>query len=464
MKSNILHRLAALIVFAVAGTTGRSASAAIPAYDAFDYTMAEPAPSPWSSLSNGDSENYIANSSDPIHHNELVISYSGSGWITMSRSDINGSNALYEIEFLDDGTRDYGLLFIVYDFYGHFISIGVNDRVASGHYYVRTDANVGNSGAYIPASRRAAGARNNWHQLQLYVTPSGSFPMVDGVPAYDPATDSGITYNYAALTSVSSVSIMANWSKPATYYWFDNFRVTSLAGSQSPPGALIDPASGRITNSWPFTDSLSGLNANDVFNLVTSSSAAYWGTDNTKRRDIVNYALGQLAWNPDGTLSDEGVICDDAARSVYQSSDTEWCSEFARDMFWWPANGIPDKRYCATDTFFGCIHYIYVHDISEVDEFKNMFQTYGGWVDHPYITPDTAEPGDYLTVPGSSGHYGHSAVIVGVSADASEIYTVEGNVLLPSGRHCEYLGRHPYFVKGVLDSNIDAIGKINTLF
>ncbi len=461
MKINNPHRFLTLVVLALAGTSGRAAVAAIPAQDSFDYTMAEPAPSPWSTATSGDSENYIAASSDPIHHNELVVSYSGSGWITMSRSDIAGSNALYEIEFWDDGTRDYGLLFMVYDAFGHFISIGVNNRVANGSYYVRTDASAGNTGYNIPAARNGASARNNWHQFQLYVTPSGSFPMVDGVPAFD----WGMSYNYAALTSVSSVELMANWSKPANYYWLDNFRVTSLANSNTPPGTLINPTTGRISNPWVGSSSLDGLSANDLLTLTTSSSAAYWGYANTKRRDIIAYALNQDGRNGDGTLSDEGVICDDAARIIYQSSDTEWCSEFARDMFWWPANGIPDRRYCATNTFLGCIHYIYVHDISEVDEFKNMFQTYGGWVDHWGITPATAEPGDYLTVPGSSGdHYGHSAVIVGVSEDASEIYTIEGNFLLWSGRHCEGFNRRPYFVNGVLDPNIDAIGKINKLF
>jgi hypothetical protein len=96
-----------------------------------------------------------------------------------------------------------------------------------------------------------------------------------------------------------------------------------------------------------------------------------------------------------------------------------------------------------------------------------MFGNYGGSIPASGIRANTIRPGDYLAMVGSSGHFGHSSLVLGVSSDFTTVYTIEGNVTSPTdSRHCVRFVRRPYFplARGPVDSNIDALGPMNELF
>lgn len=57
---------------------------------------------------------------------------------------------MVSIDLFDDGSTDFGLLFLVTGGSGHWAGVGVNDSVAPGQYYFRTDAVAGNRGLRFP--------------------------------------------------------------------------------------------------------------------------------------------------------------------------------------------------------------------------------------------------------------------------------------------------------------------------
>ncbi|HXI56223.1 MAG TPA: hypothetical protein VNO55_09195 [Polyangia bacterium] len=170
-----------------------------------------------------------------------------------------------------------------------------------------------------------------------------------------------------------------------------------------------------------------------------------------RRQSIVNMALLQTRWyGRDGQIwGGDGTTgaCGDPARKIYGAStwpvSVEWCTEFARTVLRWGGAANINDLWDATD----------------VDDMQEVFQPYGWWIERNAFNANSfwngAEAGDYLTVVGSSGnHFGHSAIIVGVSDDKRWLFTVEGNV-----DDCVMYQRRPYMVNGQLADNIDAFGK-----
>jgi hypothetical protein len=175
------------------------------------------------------------------------------------------------------------------------------------------------------------------------------------------------------------------------------------------------------------------------------------------RRSIVDWATYQLyEYNPQGVLyAGDGTVgaCGNPARDIYGATHNifftaEWCTEFARRVLQWAGmKNVGD-----------------LWDAVEVADMKNVFQPWGAWIDHNQINAGSlwygAEPGDYFTMIGSSGdHYGHSMLVVGVALDNSTIWTVEGNV-----DDCVRFQHRDYVTNGQLNSDLDAIGKVNILY
>lgn len=218
---------------------------------------------------------------------------------------------------------------------------------------------------------------------------------------------------------------------------------------------------GRVYN--PFG---SAFYASGWFNqerlLEVYQAATAWRAANPKRYAIVTKALLQNLYGLDGHLSDQGW-CNGIAKAKYLCEDSSaWCTEFAREMF--KGNINAGACWCETDSIFGCLDNVCPEDTTAVSDFKGIFGSHGGWVDRDHIWLSTAQPGDYLTMVGSQGqHKEHSAVIVGVSHDYNTVYTEEGNVLIGND-HCVHFMSRPYFIGATLDSNLDAIGKINSIF
>ena len=429
-------------------------AAAPPMSDPFNYQMTgkapffsnSPVPEPWEFAALGGSTNSLYYDRSNFQFNErLGITYSGSGWYDLSRSDFAGTNAIYQIDFQDDGTKDYGELFSVQDSAGHFIAIGVNNHVANGYYYLRTDQSKGNTGALIAAPRNGMGGNANWHSFKIYVIPYGSIATVD-----DTGSNTGF---YRGLTSVQAIHLMGNWSKPVHSVYIDNLQVTPLTGAA--PGtfltatsdANVEPAEGgpgRIFN--PYGDAeLLHMKADDLASLFWTNNS-YWLRDsaNLSRYYTVATAVRE---------ADIG-LCGNPARSKYDASG-EWCSEFANYVLR-NSDGVMDVTL--RDFMTG---------ISSVAELESIYQSYNcGWPTGPgfiprnYITPTTPKPGDYLAmVSGSTGsRNGHSAIVVGVSSDARYIWTVEGNV-----DDCVHFGYRDFFVNGVLNPDLDGIGNSSVL-
>jgi len=435
--------------FSLFCTLGLTVATAQPAaaqemLDQFSYPPFKPVPSPWYYSTNGGSSNQIVWGLE-------VLSYSGTGWGLLSRYDLVGTNAKYQIDFYDDGTQNLGELFYLDAPNGGFIGIGVNNSVQNGYYYVRTDQNSSNGGPRIRAPRNGRAANGNWHTLSLYVTPGGSWPTVDdiGIPGFE----------YGGVTSVSAINIRSDWNKPAHNVLVDNFRVDPLDYSHLFPGTHLN-SNGQIDN--PYGSSQYNWIGADQLRFLYEPN--FWTNANAKRADIVKYALAQLSWTNNNTiLSNDGTVCDDAAASYYDGG-SEWCSEFVRDMYDWRNDVSPGKCFCEHDSPLGCYDSDCVRDITESEDLENIFQAFNGWVSHDAITPWTPLPGDYLMVPGEASPH-HSALIVGVSADGSQLFTIEGNFHRgPNTPACVRFNTRTFFKDGVLDPNITAIGRVNTLF
>jgi len=221
-------RQTAIIAAVLLGAFAGRASAQVT--DQFNYTVGPPVPSPWVWAVSGSSTNQITVSSG---NKVLRTNYSGSGWYTLTRNDVASTTkdgTVYDIDFWDDGTQNYGILFSVQLTDGSIAGIGVNNNVANGKYYFRTNPN-GNTGTIIQAPRNGMAFNNNWHLLQIYVVHYAANPSenrrvwaaVDGIPSTSVALGETVT--------ASSVSIMGNWSKPASAAYFDNFRTKNFAAS-----------------------------------------------------------------------------------------------------------------------------------------------------------------------------------------------------------------------------------------
>jgi len=212
------NRVAALMALLLWGLLGGEAHALT---DGFDYPVNRSVPSPWVWSVDGASTNKINSA------HELQTRYSGSGSFTVSRSaDVAvsypaGGGAVYSIQMWDPGTQDLGVLFQLIGPNG-WVAIGVNNSVANGKYYFRTDASNGNTGTVIPASRSGARASADWHTFEIYVREDGAYPLVDGIPISN-------DFRYAPMTSAGTVRIQASWSKPANDMYFDNFSVSTIS-------------------------------------------------------------------------------------------------------------------------------------------------------------------------------------------------------------------------------------------
>jgi hypothetical protein len=128
-----------------------------------------------------------------------------------------------------------------------------------------------------------------------------------------------------------------------------------------------------------------------------------------------------------------------------------WCSEFAAWVYM--HSGGTDSDLPSTGT---------------VSNFQyNVFTGAGAWIERNTFDPrypsKSVEPGDYLAMfSTSSGHFGHSGIVVAVADDLSRLWTVEGNVHLVDGDHGYVrFNERPYIQNGQLDAKIDAIGKAN---
>ncbi len=174
--------------------------------------------------------------------------------------------------------------------------------------------------------------------------------------------------------------------------------------------------------------------------------------------------------------------CDGDAVAYYSPNqgifkDTEWCSEFVRDMVLW-SGAVKDKTRCDFTlcdidpigcAIVGpvCLHWAAVHEISRVDLWRAMFQVYGGW--QSPIRPQFVQPGDYISMVNSEGQAdGHSELVVGISADNSQVWTMSGN-FSSGGPHCEAFAQHPFVISGgptgqTVNANLNSTGNMSVLF
>lgn len=125
-----------------------------------------------------------------------------------------------QVDFFDDGTRDYGMLFQVYNTDGRWWAIAVNDNVARGKYYFRTDQNVGNTGTVIEARRDGAAATGNWHRL---VISKWGDVYVDGI--------AGGTLSGLGDAPIDTMRVQGAWGKPADRLFFDNWQIGNGVGA-----------------------------------------------------------------------------------------------------------------------------------------------------------------------------------------------------------------------------------------
>jgi len=423
----------------------------------------------FSSATNNVSNVLVPNNTKLGDGEMLAIQSPAKGKFILSRSDVQGTDATYSIRFFDDGSQNLGEMFEVFDPSGHWIGVGVNDNVASGKYYCRTDE------TRATPIQRARTADNNqtahgWHKLQITVTESGSSCQVDDV-------DNGMVDTH--VLSVDTVRLQGDWDKPAHTVWIDDFTITQIFQGLT-PGTAVSPE-GYLTNPFGIDKLSSGaFGAREVSDLYAKSA---WAAANPQRNAIIQLGLHQVNKTPWGILTNTGA-CDAAAVALYDASG-EWCSEFVREVYLPTVSH--SVNFCETDTPLGCLHREYVQDVSEVDDFVGIFSNQNGLFYSPrnvaiyaqlgftvpQLGPLTAQPGDWLTVPGSSGsRFGHSVLIVGVTDDFKTFYTMEGNITsgnasdpTPSA-HCVRFstrGYYPNGISGALNPDIDAIGKVNTL-
>jgi hypothetical protein len=192
--------------------------------------------------------------------------------------------------------------------------------------------------------------------------------------------------------------------------------------------------------------SLDGVQSYHIYNAASLGS---WSTSNPQRYRIVDWS----DWE------NIGARCGAEARSRYNAaSGSKWCTEYARWILW--ISGLRDIRYCKIDFLGLCLEYVYLSGASTVSDMVGLFSANGGWIREGDITLDKIQPGDYIALTGSSGERkSHSGIVMSVAGNGRYIYTSEGNV----GDCVHYMIRD-LFVDGVLNPEIDGIGKANVAF
>lgn len=202
------------------------------------------------------------------------------------------------------------------------------------------------------------------------------------------------------------------------------------------------------------------IQSNHIFNAMRDST---WPTTAPKRYSIIDWA----DWENYGEdMSRYGVVgegrCGDAARKFYGAgSGKQWCSEYARWVL--RKGGLRNIRYCKT-SFIGCLDYVYLSEADTVDDLVKLFSANGGWIHRASLTSSSFQPGDYMALTTLDIHKNHSAIIMAVSADKRFIYTSEGNVTTEDGKDCVWYMRRDLYKDGVLNPDIDGVGKVNVAF
>ncbi len=141
------------------------------------------------------------------------------------------------------------------------------------------------------------------------------------------------------------------------------------------------------------------------------------------------------------------ALCADAATTRYvAAAGSAWCSEFARWVY--------IQAGVMTDSTSA------LWDILAWNQFQTFFTNRGKFKTRSQIAPVSSDQfalvGNYLLLDTDlDGVPNHSALIVGVSADLTQLYTVEGNV-----SNCTRRLTRNFWVNGVLDAKISGIGTI----
>lgn len=240
----------------------------------------------------------------------------------------------------------------------------------------------------------------------------------------------------------------------------DDGDLASEQSSLANDGVYLGNATGHVFVSAGGIAS-TDIQSNHIFNAMRAST---WPTTAPKRYSIIDWADWE---NYDEDMSKYGVPgsagrCGEAARSFYGAgSGKKWCTEYARWVL--RKGGLRDIRYCKT-SIIGCVDYVYLSEADTVDDMVKLFSANGGWINRASLTYDSFQPGDYMALTSHQIKKNHSAVIMGVSADKRFIYTSEGNVTFNGGKDCVSYMRRPLYTNGVLDSDIDGIGKVNVAF
>jgi len=159
--------------------------------------------------------------------NILQVSYPGNNENikivkSIDQSISNRQNLIYEIEFWDDPTRNYGAGFYVMDTNQRYIEFVVDSN--SANYILRNGATSFDT--KIPRS-------GGWHKIQIFVTSVGSYLAIDGQSLtylrgkinYPNETPTDFSINND-LKNVSEVGIeYLAWSKTASTGYWDNFKI-----------------------------------------------------------------------------------------------------------------------------------------------------------------------------------------------------------------------------------------------
>jgi len=236
------------------------------------------------------------------HNKILKVSYNGNNQSVVIKKQIPSSisgkpNLVYEIQFKDDPSKDYGAGFYI---------LGTDQKSFIGFYVDGNSANyiLRNGGTSFDTKiPRSAG----WHKIQIFATQVGTYLAIDGrslvyLRAQIPYPDENATSFPINndLKSVSEVGVeYPLWNKPASVSYWDSFKVSEFrvqnrTTSQKEEDLLMGYLASYETNlgSSSFQTAITQLKADQNFHLSLLGLAAAYGVRykvNGKAGDFDNF-------------------------------------------------------------------------------------------------------------------------------------------------------------------------------
>jgi hypothetical protein len=173
----------------------------------------------------------------------------------------------------------------------------------------------------------------------------------------------------------------------------------------------------------------SGITAAEMKAYVQADPELPW-----YRKEVARVALEEMT----------PKICGEAARERYDASGL-WCSEFARWVLL--QAGMEDERYSRWSLST-------LSDITVTADLVAFFDNRGLFTWAGSVTPQTAMPGDFLSMTTYGKKKNHSAIVTGVSHDHKWLWIAQGNA-----GDCTHFERQAYFAGSTLDAALDGFGR-----